>query len=74
MILFRNYLILFGSSFNFQELLVIRVVVLLNFGMKNQVQKVSFGIVASDLMSIFFYEFVDIIFYEYLDILEIISY
>ena len=66
-------MILFGSSFNFQELLVIRVAVLVNFGMKNQVTKVSFKIAASDLMSVFSHEFDDIIFCECLDILEEIS-
>ena len=47
---------------------------LINFGVKNQVPKVSFEIVVGDLMSIFSLEFADIIFCEYLDILEIISY
>ena len=45
---------------------------LINFGVKNQVPQSSFKIVASDLMSILFYEFDDIIFYGYLYILEII--
>ena len=58
----------------FQEPPVILVVVLINFGVKNQVPKVSFKIVVGDLMSVLFYEFPNIIFYEYLDILEIISY
>ena len=38
---------------------------LINFGVKNQVPKVSFEIVAGDLMSLLFYEFADIIFYVY---------
>ena len=64
---------LFGSDFKFQEPLAMLVVVLINFGVKNQVPKVSLKIVAGDLMSLFYHEFVDIIFCEYLYILEIIS-
>ena len=70
MILFGSDIILFGSSFNFREPLVILVAILINFSVKNQVPKVSFKIVDSDLMSVFSHEFVDIIFCEYLDILE----
>ena len=46
------------------------VVVLINFGVKNQVLQVSFKIVVGALMSIFSHEFVDIIFCEYLDTFE----
>ena len=74
MILFGYDLILFGSSFKFQELSVMLVVVLINFGVKNQVPKKSFKISVGDLMSVLSHEFVDIIFCKYLDILEIISY
>ena len=62
-------MILFGSSFKVQEPVVMLAAVLINFGVKNQVPKVSFKIVAGDLMSVFSHEFVDIIFYESLDIL-----
>ena len=48
------------------------VVVLINFGVKNQVPKVSFKVVVGDLMSIFFDEFADIISCESLLILEAI--
>ena len=41
---------LFGSNFKFQEPPVMLVVVLINFGVKNQVPRVSFKIVDGDLM------------------------
>ena len=69
MILFGFDLILLGSSFHFHELPVLLVAGLINFGVKNQVSKVSFKIAARDLMSVFSHEFADIIFCEYLDIL-----
>ena len=72
--LFGSDMILFGSIVKLQEPLVILVVVLINFGVKNEVTKVSFKITAGDLMSFLSHEFVDIIFCEYLDIFEIISY
>ena len=72
--LFGPDIILFGSIFKFQELSVMLVVVLINFGVKNQVPKISFKIFVGDLMSVFSHEFDDIIFCKYLDILEIISY
>ena len=50
------------------------VVVLINFGVKNQVPQVSFKIVVGDLMIVFSHEFADIIFFESLDILEDIPY
>ena len=59
--LFGSILILFGSSFKFQEPTVMLVAVLINFGVKNQVPKVSFKIVVGDLMLVFSYEFADII-------------
>ena len=70
MILFVSDMIFFGYNFKFQETLVMFVVGLINFGVKNQVPKVSFKITAGDLMSIFSHEFADIIFCESLDILE----
>ena len=42
---------LFGSGFKFQELSVMLVPSLINFGVKNQVPQVSFKIVARDLIS-----------------------
>ena len=48
------------------------VVVLVNFGVKNQVPQFSFKIIVGDLMLVFSHEFADIIFCKYLDILEII--
>ena len=48
--LFGYYMILFGSFFKFQYLLVMLVVVLINFGVKNQIPQVSLKIVARDLM------------------------
>ena len=70
MILFGYSMILFGSRF--QELSVLLVAVLINFGVKNQAPKISFKISTGDLMSVFSHDFADIIFYEYLNILEII--
>ena len=63
-------MILFGSSFKFQELLVMLSVMLvaslINFGVKNQVPQVFFKLVAGDLMLVSSYEFVDILFCELL--------
>ena len=73
MILFVSYMVLFGSIFKFQYISVMLVVVLINFGVNNQVPKVSFKIIVGELMSVFSHNFIDIIFCEYLDILEIIS-
>ena len=67
-----SYITLIGSNLKFQEPQVMLVVVLINFGVKNQVPQVSFKIVAGDLMSVFSHEFADIIFCESLDILEAI--
>ena len=67
-------MILIGSIFKFQEIPVLLVAGIINFGVKNQVPKFSFEVVAGDLMSVFFYEFDDIIFYGYMDILETILY
>ena len=63
----------FGLNFNFKEPLDMLVVVLINFGVKNQVPQVSFKIVVGDSMLVFSHDFVDIIFCESLD-LEDISY
>ena len=69
--LFLSDVILFGSNFKFLEIPIMLVDVLINFGVKNQVQQVSFKIPTQDLMLVLYYEFVDIIFYGYLYILEI---
>ena len=71
MTLFGYDMTLFGSIFKFQEPPVMLVVVLINFGVKNQVPQASFKIVG-DLKLVFSYEFDDIIFYAYLYFLEII--
>ena len=47
---------LFGSNFKFQEPPVMLVVVLIDFGVKNQVPQVSSKLVAGDLMLVFCYE------------------
>ena len=54
---------LFGLNFKFQESPIMFVVVLINFGVKNQVPQVSFKIVVGDSMFVFSHEFVNIIFY-----------
>ena len=64
MILFGYYLILFGSNFKIQELRFMLVVVLINFGVKNQVPQGSFKIAVGDSMLVFSHEFDDIIFCE----------
>ena len=48
------------------------VVVLINFGVKNQVPQVYFKVVVGDSMLVFSHEFADIKFCESLDILEAI--
>ena len=50
------------------------LLVLINFGVKNQVPQVSFKIVVGDLMSVFSNEFVDIILCGSLLIFEATSY
>ena len=72
MILFGYDMILPGSIFQFYVSPVFLVAVLINFGVKKQVPKISFKSYAGDLMSVFSHEFADIIFFKYLDILEII--
>ena len=61
-------------KFKFQEPPVILILVLINFGVKNQVPQVSFKIVVGDSMLVLSHEFVDIRFCDSLDILESISY
>ena len=56
--LFGSDMTLFGSNFKFQEPPVMLVVVLINFGVKNQVPEVSFKIVAGDSMLVCSHEFV----------------
>ena len=70
MILFGSDIILFGSIFQFHELLVLLVAGLMNFGVKNQVPKVSFKITARELTAVFCHKFDDIIFCQYLYILN----
>ena len=60
--LFGSDMILFDYIFKFQELPFMLVVVLINFGVKNQVPQVSFKLVARDLICFYSYEFSDIIF------------
>ena len=48
--LFGSYMLFFGSVFRFQELSVMLVASLTNFGVKNQVSQVSFKIVIGNLM------------------------
>ena len=64
MTLLGNDMTLFGSNFKFQGLPFMLVVVLINFGVKNQVPQVSFKIVAGDSMLVFSHEFDDIRFCE----------
>ena len=52
-----SYMTLFGSNFKFQDPTFMLVVVLINFGVKNQAPQVSFKIVAGDSMLIFSHEF-----------------
>ena len=73
MILFRSYLLLFCSKFKIQELSVMVVAALTNFGVKNQVPQFFLKIVAGDLVLVFSYEVSDILFCESLDISEAIS-
>ena len=72
MILFRSDLILFGSNFRFQELSVMLVAALTNFGVKNQVPQ-FFDFVDGDLVLVSSYEVADILFCESLAIFEAIS-
>ena len=67
--LFGSDMTLFGLSFKFQELPVMLVVVLINFGVKNQVPLVSFKIDFGDSMLVLYHVFAHIIFFESLDIL-----
>ena len=71
--LFEFDLILFDSFFKFQELSVMLVAALINFGVTNQVPQVSFKLVAGDLMLVSSYEFADILFCKSLVIFEAIS-
>ena len=62
--LFGSDMILFGSGFKFQEISVMLVSSLINFGVTNQVLQVSFKLDDGNLMLVFSYEFDDIIFCE----------
>ena len=67
-------LIIFGSSFNIQELTVLLVTGFINFGVTNQAPQGSFNFVVEDSMLVLSYEFDDIIFCELLDSYEALSY
>ena len=66
-ILFLYYIIFLGSRV--QEISLLLVAVLINFGVKKQVPKISFKSFLGDLILFFSHEFSDIIFYKYLYIL-----
>ena len=67
-------MILFGSYFKIQYLLVMFVASLTNSGVKIQVPQFFFNFVAGDLVLVSSYEVADILFCESLDIYETISY
>ena len=62
-------LILFVSNFKIQELSIILVVALTNFGVKNQVPQFFLKIVVGDLVLVSSYEVDDILFFDSLAIL-----
>ena len=66
-------LIIFGSGFKIQEILVLLVTGFINFGVTNQALQVSFNFVAKDSMLVLFYEISDIRFCELLVISKSIS-
>ena len=59
-----SYLIIFGSGFNIQEIIVLLVTCFINFGVTNQAPQVSLNFVVEDSMLVFSYEIDDIIFCE----------
>ena len=65
-------LILFGSNFKIQELSVMLVAALTNFGVKNQVSQVFLKIAIGDLVLVSSYEVDNILFCDSLDIYEAI--
>ena len=67
-----SYLILFGSYFKIQELLVMLVAALTNSNVKNQVPQFFFNFAAGNLVLVSSYEFYDILFCESLAISEAI--
>ena len=67
-----GYDLIFGSSFKFQEPLIILVAGLINFGVTNQVPQVFFKLVVGDLMLVSSYEVADIVFCDSLVIYEAI--
>ena len=73
MILFGFDLILFGSNFKFQELSVMLVAALTNFGVKNQVPHFLFKTTDGDLVLVYSYEVADILLCDSLAISEAIS-
>ena len=72
-LIFFSDLIIFGSDFKFQELLVLLITGFINFGVTNQALQVSFNFVVEDSMSVLSYEVADIRFCELLVIAEAIS-
>ena len=69
----RSDMTLFGSNFKFQEPIVMLVVVLINFGVKNQAPQVSFkNYAARDSMSVSYHKFVDMKYCDFMDILKYI--
>ena len=65
-------LILFGSNFKIQELSVMLVAALTNFGVKNQVPQFLFKTAARDLVLVSSYEVADILLCDSLAISEAI--
>ena len=67
-------LILLGSNFKIQELLVMLVATLTNFGVKNQVPHFLFKTIDGDLVLVSSYKVADILLCDSLAITESISY
>ena len=67
-------MILFGSYFKTQNILVMLVASLTNSGVKNQVPHFLFKTVDGDLVLVSSYKVVDILLFDSLDISEDISY
>ena len=75
--LFRNDLfsniIIFGSGFNIQDIIVFLVICFINFGLTDQAPQVSLNFAVEDSMLVISYEFADIRFCDLLVIFEAIS-
>ena len=61
---------LFGSNFKFQDPPIMLLVVLINFGVKNQAPQVSFKFVVGNSMSISSHKFSDMKYCDFMDILK----